>query len=269
MKNCEMKLSNKLHADNKFWKSRKIKDVCLVIPGQHILEMDYNRNGSGIGYLTGPADFGEIYPEVSRWTDSPKVLCNPGDVLITVKGAGVGKANLSPTFPVAIGRQLMAIRPNLELVDLFYLFFFIQHQFSIFQDKAQGATVPGLDKDNIESLPIPIPALLEQKRISAIIKKQLDAKEIARKAIAEQIQLLSKLNEALIYFSLISANTEKIKLDECLDEITHGIGESWENYRVLGVPELESHQPKKRLARSLNVINWLMNELFSTIQCVS
>jgi hypothetical protein len=67
-----------------------------VHPGQHVLESDYNRGSIGVGYLTGPADFGLMYPSVTKWTNKAKAWCEPGDILVTVKGAGVGKANLAP-----------------------------------------------------------------------------------------------------------------------------------------------------------------------------
>jgi len=41
--------------------------------------------------LDGPADFGVTKPAITKWTEKPRVLCEPIDVLVTVKGAGVGK----------------------------------------------------------------------------------------------------------------------------------------------------------------------------------
>jgi type I restriction enzyme S subunit len=104
------------------WRLAQLGEVCSVHPGQHILETDYNSCGDGIGYLTGPADFGAKWPTVQRWTRKPKAWCEPGDVLVTVKGAGVGKANLAPSERVAIGRQLMAIRPKPGTADQFFLY---------------------------------------------------------------------------------------------------------------------------------------------------
>jgi len=99
------------------WRWANLSQICTVHPGQHILEAHYNREGVGIGYLTGPDDFGKIYPTVTKWTESPRAWCQPGDILVTVKGAGVGKSNLAPEEKVSIGRQLMAIRPIADTID--------------------------------------------------------------------------------------------------------------------------------------------------------
>jgi type I restriction enzyme, S subunit len=171
-------------------------DVCATVhPGQHILENAYNRQGDGIGYLTGPADFGDISPIICRWTNEPKAWSLPGDVLITVKGAGVGKSNLAPDCKVAIGRQLMAIRPRHGL-DQHYLFFFLQHVFEDFQEAALGATVPGLGRSGIESLEIPLPPLVEQERIAARLTEQLAAVERARAAALARLAAAEALPAA-------------------------------------------------------------------------
>src|SRR5690606_18717022 len=93
-------------------KLTELRKVARVISGQHVLEPDHNNIGKGIGYLTGPSDFGHAFPKISRWTEKPGATCEPGDILVTVKGSGVGKINYAPDSPVAIGRQLMAVRCN-------------------------------------------------------------------------------------------------------------------------------------------------------------
>jgi type I restriction enzyme S subunit len=66
-------------------------EVIELISGQHIAQSDYNGRSEGIPYLTGPADFGDLHPIITKWTARPKVKAVNGDILITVKGAGLGK----------------------------------------------------------------------------------------------------------------------------------------------------------------------------------
>ena len=84
------------------WQTVKLGAVCELISGQHIDARDYNTCGRGIGYLTGPSDFGPTNPVISKWTESPKVKAKCGDILITVKGSGVGKVNVLDLEEVAI-----------------------------------------------------------------------------------------------------------------------------------------------------------------------
>lgn len=200
-------------------------NCATVHPGQHILENAYNRRGDGIGYLTGPADFGQISPIICRWTKEPKAWASPGDVLVTVKGAGVGKSNLAPDFKVAIGRQLMAIRPLPEL-DQRYLYLFFQHVFEDFQKAALGATVPGLGRNDIESLSIPLPPLAEQVRIAARLTEQLAAVERARAAALARLEAAEALPAAYlreVFEGPEASEWETFPLGDLVSKIGSGI----------------------------------------------
>ncbi len=151
------------------WRMQKLEDLCELISGQHIDAKDYNTEHRGLGYLTGPSDFGELYPTISKWTEYPKKNAAKSDILITVKGSGVGKINILNDDEVAISRQLMAIR--VSNVDRDYLYNFLKLQFSFFQDLATGAAIPGLSRQNVLGLDIPMPSLREQKRIVAIVEQ--------------------------------------------------------------------------------------------------
>jgi type I restriction enzyme S subunit len=181
------------------WPQCRIADVCRVHAGQHILENDYNQEGIGIGYLTGPADFGVTSPTVSKWTGNPRAFSLPGDVLVTVKGAGVGKANLAPCEKVAIGRQLMAIRPNQDLADQFFIYIAVQTHFVRLQSRALGATVPGLTRDEIENLPIRLPSLPMQRAMLQRVKERVAAADSVRAAVQEELTLITRLPAVLLH----------------------------------------------------------------------
>ena len=145
-------------------KSLAEDDLVSVIPGQHILSSDYSKTQVGVPYITGPADFGLKYPLISKWTLFPKVFCHPGDILLTVKGAGVGKVNCAPLKANAsIGRQIMAIRPNQGKLITAFLYYFLRSRFEAFQEMGQSATVPGIRKDQLKQFPIPVPPLSDGK----------------------------------------------------------------------------------------------------------
>jgi type I restriction enzyme S subunit len=88
-----------------------------LLSGQHLGQDEQNSKNDGLPYLTGPADFGETNPIATRWTRTLKTVAKKGDILITVKGAGVGKSNVLALDRAVIGRQLMAIRPILVNPD--------------------------------------------------------------------------------------------------------------------------------------------------------
>ncbi len=161
--------------------------VATIIAGQHILVNDYNQHGDGFPYLTGPADFGKKTPTVSKWTNNPKSIAKPGDILLTVKGAGVGKVNFALDMDVAIGRQIMTIRAQSISLLPSYLFYFLKHKFLYIQSLATATTVPGIKKTDVKNLLLPLPPPPEQRRIVAYLDA-LQKKVDALRALQEETQ---------------------------------------------------------------------------------
>ena len=182
----------------KGWRWVELREIATIHPGQHIMASEYGTDGIGIGYLTGPADFGETVPTISKWTKKPKTFSEPGDVLVTVKGAGVGKSNLAPPERVAIGRQLMAIRPVDGTSETDFLFYFIRAKMLEISGQALGATVPGLGRDSLERLNVPLPRLPEQKRIASLLKKQFEAVERESKVAQAQLDEIEALPASML-----------------------------------------------------------------------
>lgn len=179
------------------WTEKTIEETCKLISGQHILAADYNTLGNGIGYLTGPADFGIENPVIKRWTEKPKVTAIQGDILITVKGSGVGKINRLSEDEVAISRQLMAIRSNGE-IDSKFLFYFISIQYDMFQGLATGAAIPGISRSDVLKLQIPYPPLNEQIRIVKRLDDFTNQSQEFSKICDVEIDSLSELKQSIL-----------------------------------------------------------------------
>ncbi len=146
-----------------------VADICDLISGQHIDAADYTNAGNGIGYLTGPSDFGDVHPIVTKWTEVPKRNALKGDILITVKGSGVGKVNWLDIDEVAISRQLMAVRAR--GIDAAYVYAVLRTKFAYFQSLATGAAIPGISRVDVLKLPMLVPSPAEQRRVILKIDK--------------------------------------------------------------------------------------------------
>jgi len=168
-----------------------LKDVCDLVSGRHIATKDYNSDSVGMPYLTGPSDFGDLYPVITKWTEFPQSKAKSGDILVTVKGSGVGKINQLDLSEVAISRQLMAVRPT--GVNTQFLYYLLKSKYDYFQEKANGAAIPGLSRPDILGLQVPDTSLAEQKRIVAILDEAFGAidraKRIAEKNLSNAIEL--------------------------------------------------------------------------------
>jgi type I restriction enzyme S subunit len=87
----------------------KLGSRIKLLSGQHVEAANTNVFGSGVPYLTGPADFVDNKPFATKYVNFPKVCCEKNDILITVKGSGTGSTVVADK-KYCISRQLMAIR---------------------------------------------------------------------------------------------------------------------------------------------------------------
>jgi type I restriction enzyme S subunit len=179
------------------WRWVKLGAIADILPGQHILSKDYSLKTGGFPYLTGPADFGPIHPIVTKWTHMPKVIANPGSILITVKGAGVGKTNMLLNQRVAIGRQLMSLTP-LGKIDPRYVYFFLTLSLRRMQESASGTTVPGLAKADISEIPVPLAPSNEQACVIERIETLFDPARKVEDAIETGLKKADALKHSIL-----------------------------------------------------------------------
>ncbi|MBN1049304.1 restriction endonuclease subunit S [Clostridium botulinum] len=177
------------------WKNVKLGEIINLVSGQHIVNTDYNENQDGIPYLTGPTDFGQIYTNITKWTKRPKVLVQKGDILITVKGSGVGKLNIL-SEDASIGRQLMAIQSI--LVNEKYIKYILIMSKNVFQDKKVGIAIPGISRDDILYLNIGLPPLEEQKRIVEKVDSLMSLCDELEKKIEKQKEYSNRLMQSIL-----------------------------------------------------------------------
>lgn len=197
------------------WVEKKLGDICELISGQHIDAKDYNTNSQGLGYLTGPSDFGVTYPTISKWTEVPKRTAVLNDILITVKGSGVGKINLLHLDEVAISRQLMAVRVKGQNIRFIYAF--LSLQFYYFQSLANGAAIPGISRSDVLNLEIPIPSLDVQQEVVNSIEQYYCSAQRLETIYRQKIAALNELKQSILqkaFTGELTADTPKIVKEE-------------------------------------------------------
>ena len=88
----------------------------------------------------------------------------------------------------------MALRPNKERLARDYLYYFLMNKYSYFQDVARSTTVPGLRREHVWDLELPLPPLPEQHRIVA----HLDALQTKLRAVQQhQVATQARLDALL------------------------------------------------------------------------
>ncbi|TYC84182.1 restriction endonuclease subunit S [Acetobacterium wieringae] len=177
------------------WYCEKISKLVTLISGQHIEVKEYNTLGDGIPYLTGPADFNERVITKSKYTKKPKVMCQNGDILIAVKGSGVGKTIISDG-EYCISRQLMAIRGPKHILEMLYHNLKLNE--TIYKTDSVGL-IPGINRSDILNKKIPLPRNDEEvTKIVTILSTWDKAIELKEQLIEEKKQQKKGLMKKLL-----------------------------------------------------------------------
>jgi len=145
----------------KGWEWCRLGDCIHLISGQHLKPDEYTEDKADglIPYITGPAEFGEVSPIISKYTMKRRAVAEPNDILLTCKGAGLGKLNTADS-EIAISRQLMAIRPI--GVNQHYFRLLLLSMYDYFQSKGIGIAIPGISREDVIEPIISLPPLEEQ-----------------------------------------------------------------------------------------------------------
>tara|TARA_R110002051_G_scaffold61096_2_gene111869 strand:- start:183 stop:1355 length:1173 start_codon:yes stop_codon:yes gene_type:complete len=149
------------------WLDIKISTVATLTSGEHLSPENYSKSGL-IPYFTGPSDITENISSVKKFTDKNGKLCNLGDVLITVKGSGVGKTTILKLPKAFMGRQLMSLSSTPELNII--LKSILEKKLQRLEALAMGNMIPGLSRPDILSFPISIPEnIVEQQKVAGFL----------------------------------------------------------------------------------------------------
>ncbi|MGS0577732.1 restriction endonuclease subunit S [Xanthomonas oryzae pv. oryzicola] len=180
------------------WESVRFGQLIELISGQHLGPEEYfdSPENGAIPYLTGPAEFGNVHPQPTRFTNERRATSSRGDILLTVKGSGVGKTNFVDQKEIAISRQLMAIRPI--LLDTQYTRYLLLSMAEHFQGKSIGIAIPGISREDVLEAPIRLPPLAEQHRIVAKVDQLMTLCDQLKSRFSEARRVHEHLAAALI-----------------------------------------------------------------------
>jgi type I restriction enzyme S subunit len=149
----------------KGWAWVRLGDVIHLVSGQHLQPNEYSdREDSGPPYITGPADFGDNGLVITRYALLRKAVAEKGQILLTVKGAGVGKTAICDLQEVAISRQLMAMTAIAWSQSFLLL---VTHRLAETLKESARSLIPGISREDVDRFVFSLPPLAEQQRIVA------------------------------------------------------------------------------------------------------
>ena len=165
IKNIDKEIPFELPAN---WSFVRLKTLWELLSGRDLSPSEYNACRAGIPYITGASNFVNGKVELIRWTATPQVITEKGDLLLTCKGT-VGETAFNDFGHAHIARQIMAIRNTFDL-NVEYLTLCIRFYSSTIKDAAKGL-IPGVSRKDILNLILPVPP--ENYQVKVV--KQIDA----------------------------------------------------------------------------------------------
>ena len=146
------------------WVWTTLGEILELVSGQDFPPEKYNANIAGIPYIIGASNIENEQLIINRWTESPSVYSYLNDLLVVCKGAGVGKMAINKIGVAHIARQIQAVRGYTNYTDIKYIKAVVKNNIENIISKANGL-IPGLKRELLLSLQLPLPPISEQHRI--------------------------------------------------------------------------------------------------------
>lgn len=146
------------------WTWCRFSEVIELFSGQDLTPDRYNDSPNGIPYITGASNLENGRVIIKRWTTSATTHATIGDLLLTVKGSGVGKMAICDIADAHIARQIMALRCRSGIAQE-YLHIVISAFMTDITEQANGI-IPGIRREVVLGTLFPLPPYAEQHRIA-------------------------------------------------------------------------------------------------------
>ena len=153
------------------WVWVRLGGIISLKSGQDLTPSEYSSIPEGIPYITGASHFNNGQLNISRWTTFPKNIAEKGSLLFTCKGT-VGEMAFLQEEKAHIARQVMAITSFEGKVELDFIKLILDSYVSQIKTNAKSM-IPGISRDDLLLLPIPLPPLAEQQQIVAKLEALL------------------------------------------------------------------------------------------------
>lgn len=177
------------------WQLRCLSEIGHITLGQSPPSASYNTAGLGLPFFQGKAEFGDLYPDVRKYTTAGTKFAEPGDILLSVR-APVGPTNLAPTR-CAIGRGLAAVRAG-DAVDARYLLWALRALEDRLAAMGAGSTFAAVTAKQVRELQVPLAPRAEQTRIVEILEDHLSRLDAANDYLDAASRRLDSIEQVVL-----------------------------------------------------------------------
>lgn len=191
---CESKIGNLLYFAGRIgWKGLKAEEYTTSGP---LLLSVYNLNdGDEVTY-------NRVYHITQeRYEESPEIMVEVGDVLLTKDGAGIGKLGYVKELPekATINSSLLLLRPSKSAVSKYIYYVLLGPALqSIVKERITGSATPHLFQRDIKEFVLPIPSLEEQIEIVRVLDNMLLNENIAKESAELVLEQINEMKKSIL-----------------------------------------------------------------------
>jgi type I restriction enzyme S subunit len=194
------------------WAWTRLGALIHLVSGQHLQPPEYSDDRKvGLPYITGPSDFAPIGLQISRFALVRKAVAKKGQLLLTVKGSGVGKTATCDIPEVAISRQLMALSA-IAWDDRFLIL--ITHRLAEKLQEEARSLIPGISREDVEEFVFSLPPLAEQRRIVAKVDELMALCDRLEASLGTGADTRKRLLDALLAEALTPDDERELEAAE-------------------------------------------------------
>jgi type I restriction enzyme S subunit len=184
------------------WKKVEINKVGFVQGGYAFSSTEYKSSGIPIIRISNINDDeielngNTVFVDEVFLKTKQEFLVGKDDVLIAMSGATTGKFGIyNLETPSLLNQRVGRIKLNPEAVDKKYFYYFMFQIQKIILKNSYGAAIPNISPSIIAKIQIPVPPLLIQQKIAAI----LDKADALRKKDQQLLKKYDKLLQSIFY----------------------------------------------------------------------
>lgn len=201
------------------WASVPLVEIAEVVMGQAPAGEHCNKDGNGLPFFQGKAEFRKLYPVARKFCSVPTKIAEKDDILLSIR-APVGPTNLAPE-KCCIGRGLAGIRAD-SLGDQNYLLYFFKHIEPWLSQQGTGSTFKAISGDQVRCLVVSLAPKAEQTRIATKLDELLAQVDTLKARIDSIPALLKRFRQSVLAAAVSGQLTEEWRLKiASADQLDH------------------------------------------------
>ena len=197
--------------------------------GQSPSSDDCNKDGFGLPFLQGNAEFGTKHPHPRQFCNVSRKFANEGELLFSVR-APVGALNIADQ-KYGIGRGLCSISAN-DGVSSDFSYWLISVIKPELDSVSTGSTFEAVSAEQVGNVRIPMPPLIEQTKIAEFLDHETAKIDILIEKQQSLIDLLKEKRQAVISHAVTKGLNPDVPMKDSGVEWFGNVPENWTVTRI-------------------------------------